>query len=399
MTKINPKSLPGAERQHLNLGYMRLSDSAPLIVAQELGIYSKYGLDVSLHREVSWANIRDKLIAGNFDAVQMLAPMPLVITLGATGIRAPIVTGLVLSLNGNGITLAPPLWERMAELSGQPLQTNDPLATARAFAAALRENGKNQVMTLATVHLFSTHTLLLRMWLKAGGLDPDRDVRIIVLPPEQMVDSLAQGVIDGFCVGEPWNSIAVDYGVGVLASTGFDVWNNAPEKVLGVLEDWHTRNPATHLRLRLALMEACQWLANMDNREPIIEMMSRKEYLDLPANYLRPSMTGQITHDRGAQPRLQANFHVFSRYNAGFPWRSQAELILHQCEPLLGKVFDANRIASITQQCFRTDLYRETARLLDLPTPDKDYKTEGSHPQPFYFSEEIELGSDLMLCP
>jgi len=397
MNKINPKALPVAEKQHLNLGYMRLSDSAPLIVAQELGIYAKYGLDVTLHREVSWANIRDKLIAGSFDAVQMLAPMPLVITLGATGIRAPIVTGLVLSLNGNGITLAPPLWERMTELSEQPLDTRDPLATANAFATALREKGNKQALTLATVHLFSTHTLLLRMWLKAGGIDPDRDVRIIVLPPEQMMDSLAQGVIDGFCVGEPWNSIAVAYGVGILASTGFDVWNNAPEKVLGVHEAWHTRNPGTHLRLRLALMEACQWLADMDNREPTIEMLSRKEYLDLPANHLRPSLTGHISQGRGATPRLQPNFHVFSRYNAGFPWRSQAEFILHQCEPLLGKVFDANRIASITQQCFRTDLYREAARLLDLPAPEKDYKTEGSHAQPFHFSENIELGSDLIL--
>lgn len=399
MNSINPKNLPCAEKQHLNIGYMRLSDSAPLIVAQELGMYAKYGLDVTLHREVSWANIRDKLIARSFDAAQMLAPMPLVITLGATGIRAPIVTGLVLSLNGNGITLAPPLWERMTELAGNSLQSRNPLATANAFAAALREKGRNQVMTLATVHLFSTHTLLLRMWLKAGGIDPDHDVRIIVLPPEQMVDSLAQGVIDGFCVGEPWNSIAVAYGVGILAATGFQVWNNAPEKVLGVLEGWHTCHPATHLRLRLALMEACQWLANMENRDDTIEILSRQQYLDLPATYLRPSLTGNITHDRGETPRQQQNFHVFSRYNAGFPWRSQAELILHQCEPLLGKVFDANRIASITQQCFRTDLYRETARLLEMPAPDKDYKSEGLHDQPYQFSEGIELGSDLMLCP
>ncbi|TNF07395.1 MAG: hypothetical protein EP323_03260 [Gammaproteobacteria bacterium] len=399
MNKINPKSLPVAEKQHLNLGYMRLSDSAPLIVAQELGFYTKYGLDVTLHREVSWANIRDKLIAGSFDAAQMLAPMPLVITLGATGIRAPIVTGLILSLNGNGITLAPPLWEKMTELSENPLQTRDAKATANAFAAAQRDGGEKQPLTLATVHLFSTHTIQLRMWLKAGGLDPDHDVRIIVLPPEQMVDSLAQGVIDGFCVGEPWNSIAVAYGVGVLASTGFDVWNNAPEKVLGVLEDWHTHHPGTHLRLRLALMEACQWLADMNNREPIIELLSRPEHLDLPAHYLRPSLTGHIPQGRSDAPREQQNFHVFSRYNAGFPWRSQAELILHQCEPMLGKTFDANRIASITQQCFRTDLYRESARLLDMPSPDKDYKSEGSHDQPYFFSEDVEVGSDLMLSP
>lgn len=181
------------------------------------------------------------------------------------------------------------------------------------------------------------------MCLEAGGIDPDRDVRVIVLPPEQMVDSLAQGVIDGFCAGEPWNSIAVEYGVGVLATTGFHVWNNAPEKVLGVMEEWHTRNPATHLRLRLALMEACQWLADMDNREATVQMLTRRDYLDLPTNYLRPSLIGNLVYDRGCAAEHHPNFHVFASYNAGFPWRSQAEFLLHHCEPLLGKVFDREK--------------------------------------------------------
>ena len=391
--------LPTGERQNLNIGYMRLSDSAPLIIAQELGLFAKYGLDVTLCREVSWANIRDKLIAGNFDACQMLAPMPLVTTLGAAGIRAPIVTGLVLSLNGNGITLSRPLWEQMLNQSETPLLANQPLASARALKKVLDKLPSNQTITLATVHSFSTHTQLLRMCLEAGGIDPDRDVRVIVLPPEQMGDSLAQGVIDGFCAGEPWNSIAVEYGVGVLATTGFHVWNNAPEKVLGVMEEWHTRNPATHLRLRLALMEACQWLADMANREATVQMLTRRDYLDLPTNYLRPSLTGNLVYDRGCAAEHHPNFHVFASYNAGFPWRSQAEFLLHHCEPLLGKVFDRDKIVSITQQCFRTDLYREAARLLGYPTPDQDHKSEGSHAEPYWFNDQIKLGSDLMVSP
>lgn len=393
-----PKVLPHAEISELTLGYMRLTDSAPLILAEELGMYEKYGLKVHLQREVSWANIRDKLIAGTFDACQMLATMPLVTSLGATGIRAPMVTGLVLSLNGNGITLAPTLWERMQQVSETELPSTDARVSARAFKNILRER-LQQPFSLATVHNFSTHTILLRLWLQSAGIDPERDVRIIVLPPEQMVDSLAQGVIDGFCVGEPWNSIAVEYGVGTLAATGFQVWNNAPEKVLGVMQEWHTRHPATHLRLRLALMESCRWLADMKNRDQTVKILARSQYLDLPEDYLRPSLIGCIPRDRNGDTHQQAEFHVFSRYNAGFPWRSHAELLLRQCAAMLGKELDNNKLASLTQQCFRTDLYREAARKLGIPAPDKDTKTEGVHAQPWEYAPDIELGSDLILSP
>ena len=224
--------LPPAERPDLNLGYMRLSDSAPIIIAKELGLYEDYGLNVSLHREVSWANLRDKMIAGSFDACQMLAPMGMATTMGAAGIRAPIISGLVLSLNGNGITLSASLWSKLQ--IDPTANTYDPLSTALALKAEIDRTGDQ--LTFATVHVFSTHTLLLRQWLELAGIAPDRDIRIIVLPPEQMVDSLAQGIIDGFCVGEPWNSIAVEHGSGVLATTGALVWNGAPEKVLAVID-------------------------------------------------------------------------------------------------------------------------------------------------------------------
>lgn len=365
--KIINESLPSTEKKEIKLGYMRLSDSSPLILAQELGLFGKYDLTVTLKREVSWANIRDKIITGALDASQMLAPMPLVTTLGAAGIRAPIITGLALSLNGNGITLSPVLWKT---LSNHIENCGSPYFKRRSQTEHLN---RNQQVTFATVHPFSTHTLLLRIWLKARGIDPDRDVKIIVLPPEQMVDSLAQGVIDGFCAGEPWNSIAVDYGVGVLAANGSQIWHNATEKVLGVLEDWHLKNPATHLRLRLALMEACEWLDDMNNRELAVKVISRPEYLDIPEHNLRPSLIGKNIYNRG---QGLPNHQILSKFNAGFPWRSQAEFMLKECETLLGKEIDPSKISSITQQCYRTDLYRQAARQLNIAAPDSDYKTE-----------------------
>lgn len=395
MSAIAKKVLPAPESSHLNIAYMRLSDCAPLVMAKELGLYEKYGLDVSLHREVSWANIRDKLIAGSFDACQMLAPLPLITTMGGAGIRAPMITGLVMSLNGNAITVSRALWQRLCDVAGRALAPGDARGSAMALRKLLDSDGL--AAPLATVNLFSTHTLLLRMWLQAGGIDPDRDLRIIVLPPEQMVDSLAQGVIDGFSVGEPWNSIAVECGSGVLATTGFSVWNNAPEKVLGVLEEWHQRHPGTHLRLRLAIMEACQWLANMDNRPRTIATLAKKEYLDLPAHYLQPSLSGELTLGRGRDSLYQQDFHVFACYNAGFPWRSHADYILRQSSSILGVGVDEERLAALAQQCYRTDLYREAARLLDLPVPSQDYKREGQHEQPWQLDDDVILGSDLML--
>lgn len=395
--KIN-KNLPTAELNHLNLGYMRLTDSAPMIVAQHLGLYEKFGLNVTLHREVSWANIRDKTIAGTFDACQMLAPMPLVTTMGAAGIRAPMITGLTLSLNGNGVTVSSSLWSKMNACADHDQPLNEALASAQSLRAVLDKTQGN-TLTFATVHSFSSHTLLLRKWLVAGGIDPDSEVRIIVLPPEQMVDSLAQGVIDGFCVGAPWNTIAVEYGVGIMATTGFEIWNNAPEKVLGVLESWHSRNPSTHLRLRLALMAACEWLSDMDNRKATVDILSRPEYLDLPADYIRPSLTGEIIHQRSKIAQSRSNFHVFSSYHAGFPWRSQAESILEQFTPLLGKPVDSEKMASLAQQCFRSDLYREAATRAGINFPEQDSKPEGIHAEPWMLNDSIELGSDLMVSP
>jgi ABC-type nitrate/sulfonate/bicarbonate transport system substrate-binding protein len=278
---------------------------------------------------------------------------------------------LVLSLNGNGLTLSTSLWDRM--VAKESFENYEPRETAKALKQVIDQN-PDTALTFATVHNFSTHTMLLRKWFEMGGIDADRDVRIIVLPPEQMVDSLAQGVIDGFCVGEPWNSIAVEYGAGVMASSGIKIWSGAPEKVLAVSEAWHVRNPGTHLRLRLALMEACNWLSKMSNREEAIEILSRPDYLDLSKEYLRPSLSGQIFHQRACPPIEQSDFHVFDHLNAGFPWRSDAEQMIDQAAPLLGKPLSKESTKSLIQRCCRTDLYREAAQILGIDCPSVDYR-------------------------
>jgi nitrate/nitrite transport system substrate-binding protein len=384
-----------AEKSHIRIGYMRLSDSAPLILAQERGLYAAQGLEVELVREVSWANLRDRLVLGDLDAAQLLSPLPMLTSWGAGGLKAHLLTGLVLSLNGNAITVSTQLWSDIGVLSasGQP----DALAASQRLKRRLLKG--NFVPTFATVHLFSMHTVQLRLWLQAGGIDPDQDVKIIVMPPEQMSDGLARGIIDGYCVGEPWSTQAVQQGIGGIVATGYQIWNNVPEKVLAVTGAWHQNNPATHLRLRLALMQACASLADPVICCEMASVLARPDYLDLPEQLLLPSLSGMLRFCKQQEPVPVEDFHVFSRYLTGFPWRSTAELITRQCSFALGRDIKPEECVSLAQQCYRPDLYRDAARWLELPSPVRDSKTENSHDQVWEAGDGITLGPDLTLYP
>ncbi len=391
------RRLPEAEKPALRVGYLRLTDSAPLIVAAELGLYRRYGLDVTLQQEVSWANVRDKVAVGELDAAQMLAPLPLATSMGLGGLRAEMLTGLALSLNGNAITLGNSLSREITARGGDARESA--ASTARALGAYLRERDSGEHLTLASVHPFSCHTFQLRNWLQAGGIDPEHDVRIIVLPPQQMVDSLSRGSIDGFCVGEPWNTLAVHHGVGAVQATGYDIWNNVVEKVLGVTEQWHQQHPATHLRLRMALMEACGWLSQEENRKAAVTMLASPDYLDIATEFLLPSLAGQFVFGRGQTPETRPHFHVFGRFQAGFPWRSHGEWLLSQMGDTLGKQYGEEQAKSLVQASWRTDLYREAARNLDMPCPQRDYQPMDSQDELWEIEPGIELGPNRLLCP
>jgi len=360
-------SLPVPEKSALNLGYVRLTDSAPLIAARELGYFESFGLDVTLSQEVSWANVRDKLAAGVLDAAQMLAPLPAMTTLGISGLRVPMLSGLILSLNGNAITLSSGLVEELGSPVSGP-HGPAALTNARRLAEHLSHTGR--VLNLGIVHSFSTHAILLRAWLKAGGVDPEMHVRTLVVPPSQMIDSLASGVIDGYCVGEPWNSIAVQNGLGHIVAFGNQIWENAPEKVLAVTEGWHRHNTATHLRLRMALMSACTWLTESANRVLAARMLGAPVYLDLPEAQILPSLTGQMVSSPSAVPVHVDDFHVFSSGQAGLPAQDAAAFMIERCAELLGRPIPRERVAALVAQTARPDLYHEAADRLGHPAAD-----------------------------
>ncbi|MEM1099320.1 MAG: CmpA/NrtA family ABC transporter substrate-binding protein, partial [Planctomycetota bacterium] len=251
---------PAPEKRDLALGLVPLTDCAPIAVGVEKGFFREAGLNVTTTREQSWAGIRDKVAYGILDGAQMLATMPICSTLGMGGFKCEMTAAITLGLNGNAITLSTSLCEAIAS-EGLPLEPNG-RNTAAGLARVLQRRLAQDLppLRLGMVFPMSTHDLELRFWLSEAGIDPDRDVELVVVPPPRMVEALRAGELAGFCVGEPWNSVAVAEGLGQVAITKHALWNHSPEKVLGVTKAWSEQNPRTHVALVSALIKAGQWL-------------------------------------------------------------------------------------------------------------------------------------------
>ncbi len=383
------------EKTTVSLGFIPLTDCAPLVVAKEHGLFERHGLNVQLSKETSWANIRDKVAIGVLDGAQMLAPMPIASALGAGPLRKPMVTALSLDLNGNAITLSEALYGRMGE--ADPESMSERPLSARALKQVIDADhaAGRPPLTFATVFPFSSHNYQLRYWLAAAGIDPDQDVRLVVVPPPQMVGSLRAGHIDGFCVGEPWNSLAVESGLGRVAITGYEIWNNAPEKVLGVTGEWAAQNPNTHRALIMALLEAARWIDRPENRMEVARLIARGIYVNAPMEVVAMSMTGSFRYGVDEPPRGLADFNVFYRYAANFPWRSHAAWFITQMVRW-GQVPRPADIRAAAAAIYRPDLYREAAAGLDIPCPETDEKPEGFHGEPWQPAEQptLTLGGD-----
>ncbi|MEX0607590.1 MAG: CmpA/NrtA family ABC transporter substrate-binding protein [Halofilum sp. (in: g-proteobacteria)] len=370
------------ERRRVTVGYVPLADCAPLAVAQRLGFFQSEGLEVSLSAEPSWANIRDKIQLGQLDAAQMLAPMPLAASLGIDGRATPMLTALTLNLNGNGITVAHPLYERMQALAPGSLAQSPVSAEALAAVIADRRARAEPPLRLATVYPFSTHAYQLRYWLSAASIDPDRDVCLRVVPPPLMATHLRAGWIDGYCVGEPWNSAAVVGGDGRTLITSHELWANGQEKVLGVTAAWAERHPNTHRALIRALLSACQWLDQSANRAAVARILSEGAYVDVSASVLERSLTGAFAYAPGEPVTQVDDLLVFHRYAANFPWRSHTLWYASQMARW-GHLPAGVDLSAAVQQAVRPDLFREAAAEVGLLCPDEDMKLEGEHDAPW----------------
>src|SRR6267154_3986263 len=362
--------MSGLERPKLKVGFIPIIDCAPVVLAEELGAFERQGLDVEIRREVSWANVRDKLALGLLDASHILAPLPLAITLGIDSVSVPLVNVMTLQVNGNALTLSQSLWREMEEVAPDLVASGHAPLVARAVAAVARKRAASggPRLVLASVFPYSAQNYMLRLWLSSGGLDPDRDVRLTVVPPPHTVAHLSGGVIDGYCVGEPWNQQSEALGIGRIALTGPDIWKGMPEKVLGTTESWAANNPNTLKALIKALIEACLWLDEPTNRAEAARILSSPRYLNMPAEVMSRTLD-------------LPDFHVFQRNAANFPWRSHADWFLTQMVRWKQASPDID-IKATADRVYRTDLYRAAARDMGSECPDVDRLPPGGHGEP-----------------
>ncbi|MEW6302778.1 MAG: CmpA/NrtA family ABC transporter substrate-binding protein [Verrucomicrobiota bacterium] len=331
------------EKTDLKFGFIKLTDCVPIIIAKELNYFEDEGLYVTVEAQSNWKILLDRVITGELDGAHMLAGQPIAATIGF-GTKAHVITAFSMDLNGNGITLGNAIWEEMKAIN--PSLAKDPIE--RPLKAGLLKpvvqklKSAGTPMKMGMVFPVSTHNYELRYWLASGGIHPgyytatdttgtkDADVLISVTPPPQMPATLAQGTIQGYCVGEPWNQQAVIKGIGVAPITDFEIWKNNPEKVFGVTAEWDKKHPNTHIAVVKALIRAGKWLdASPENRKQACQILSKPEYVGADVQVIANSMTGTWEYHKGDK-RPMPDFNVFFRYYATYPFYSDAVWYLTQ---------------------------------------------------------------------
>jgi nitrate/nitrite transport system ATP-binding protein len=349
----------GLEKINLELGFIPLTDCAPLVVAKEKGFFEKHGLEeVTLNREPSWKAIASGIATGRLDAAQMLAGMPTTMTIGrGNHAGVPVVSALTLSRGGNAITISKRFYEQGVR-------------NLADFKRAIAKS-PDQVPTLGMVYPSSMHNLLLRYWLASEGIDPDRDVGLTIIPPPQMVSNLKAGNIDGYCVGEPWNSRAVNEGHGFVIATDLDIFPGHIEKVLGVTEAWANKYPQTHLALVKALLEACEYCDDMRNREEIAQLLSKDQYVGSVAEDIRPGFIDPYDWGTNAEPRMLPRFNQFYVNKTNCPDRGEALWIMAEMARWGILPFPKDWM-TIAERVWRTDIFGEAARELELLDLERD---------------------------
>ncbi len=353
-------------RRVLKCGYVPLVDSAPLIIARELAFDQQEGIELDLVSKPSWSALRDHLAFGSIDAAHMLAPMPIAMSLGLSGIKVATHALMMMSVNGTVLGVSNSVAKRMIANGWDGSFESPNAAKSHLLAASV------DPLRIGIPFPFSMHHLLIRYLL---GDNTDR-FTFVTTPPSQMADAVGAGDIDIFIVGEPWGTVVVESGVGRLLLSGADIWQFAPEKVLAARAEWLDQHPEAAGKLMRAIYKACGWLDQSENHALASEILSRSENLDLPEAAIDRALTGQIVPIKGGAPHKVENFLMFNRGGANFPWRSQAAWIGEQ----IAEFSDIDRAQSLqtAQSCFRPDVYRNQMGKMAVDMPGASSKLEGA---------------------
>lgn len=356
----------GPETTRVVLGYIALTDAAPLIVAKEKGIFAKYGLpDAEVVKQASWGTTRDNLVLGSegngIDGAHILTPMPYLISEGKVtqnNQKVPMAILARLNLDGQGISVANAYADTKVGLDSGALKD--------AFAA---KKAAGTPAKAAMTFPGGTHDLWLRYWLAAGGIDPDKDVETIVVPPPQMVANMKVGTQDCFCVGEPWNAQLVNQKIGFSALTTGELWNNHPEKSLGMRASWVEKNPNAAKAVLMAVMEAQMWADKMENREELATIVGQRAWFNVPPKDIAPRLMGKFDYGNGRVVENSPHFMKFWQDHTSYPFQSHDTWFL--TEDIRWGKFDPNTdIKALVAQVNREDLWREAAQALGVAAAD-----------------------------
>ena len=367
------------EKDELTIGFIKLTDMAPLAIAYERGYFEDEGIFVSLEPQANWKVLLDRVIDGELDGAHMLAGQPLAATIGY-GTKAHVITPFSMDLNGNGITVSNEIWEQMkAHVEIKDGKVVHPISAVALKPVVESYRSEGKPFNMGMVFPVSTHNYELRYWLAAGGVHPgfyglddvsgqiNADVLLSVTPPPQMPATLEAGTIYGYCVGEPWNQQAVFKGIGVPVITDYEIWKNNPEKVFGLSAEFAEANPNTTLALTKALIRAAIWLdAHGDaNRQKAVEILARPEYVGADAEVIANSMTGTFEYERG-DVRSVPDFNVFFRYFATYPYYSDAIWYLTQMRRWgqISEAKDDEWYHEVARDVYKPAIYFAAARLL-----------------------------------
>jgi two-component system, oxyanion-binding sensor len=336
-------------------GFIPLVDAAVLVAAADRGFAAAEGIDLELVREVSWSNIRDKLNLGHFEAAHLLAPLAIAESLGLDYAKVPLLAPVTLSQNGNSILVGNETFAALSAFAEGDL--DDPGQSGKALKkliAARAAKGDDQLCFGMTFR-FSSHNYLLRFWMAASGIDPDEDVRLIVLPPPYMVDSLQSGHVHGFCVGAPWGSVAVEAGIGRIIHFGTDIAATCPEKVLGVRAGWGEENAAVLNALTRSVIRATAWCANPEHRGELAQLLAAPGRLNVEPDLIIRALNGRLKVDPLGRVRENARYLVMDSALAR-PEARQALWLYAQMARWGQAPFDEGQVAAVNA-CFSPATY------------------------------------------
>lgn len=337
------------ETASVKFGMIALTDCSPIVIAHEKGLFKKHGIDSVVLKGANWAAIRDSLSSGDIQATHMLIGMPIASTMGLAGSpKKPMIIPWLMNRNGQAISLK-------AELKGKV--GADPKAL-KPFVEKARQLG--EPLTFAMTFPPGTHAMWMRYYLAAGGIHPDKDISLIVVPPAQMVANMKIGKMDGFCVGEPWNARAINDGIGFTSVSTQDVWKDHPEKVCAFLGEFADKNPRTVKAVLKAIHEASVWLDNLDNRPEQCAIVSKATYINCEKDTILGRLQGHYDYGDGRK-RDDPNYMIFSSRNCNYPQPKYSKWFLTQFRRW-GLVKTAPDYEGITRQVMRPDIYEETMK-------------------------------------